>query len=115
MQCKAIYINLGNIFYDVTVYLTKELRKMRKSRHKMATDARLLGLERRCPECNTSIKSNGHMYYNKRLSSWAIGFWCSLEKEVFSIWKPEYQPLIDEIAKGLNIDDLPDKPPHASP
>ncbi|SNT12815.1 hypothetical protein SAMN06265795_114122 [Noviherbaspirillum humi] len=81
---------------------------------KMATSDRLLGLTRECPECGRQIQSNGQMYFDFVTHDWYIGFWCPVEKEVSSCWRPEYQPLIDEVSNGLEFDSLPDEPAHVT-
>ena len=76
-------------------------------KRRVATDDRLLGLTRRCPECGATMTSNGEMYIDKDKISWFVGFWCPVDKEVFPVWAPELEPAIRQAAQGLDVDALP--------
>lgn len=75
---------------------------------RIAANNRLLGLTQKCPECGNQIRSNGKMYYEEGSGlGWFIGYWCPKDQETFRIWSPNDRPLLDELAKDIDISSLP--------
>ena len=77
-------------------------------RRRVLKDQRAAGLVRRCPECGAQMTSLPEMYYDEDgVPGWSIGFYCPNDDETFPIWAPSYQPLIDEVTKGVDVESLP--------
>lgn len=76
-------------------------------RRKVATSEHLQGLTRACPDCGATMTSNGEMYRDKGVSGWFVGFWCPYDQEVFPIWAPELEPVIQKASEGVDISRLP--------
>lgn len=61
---------------------------------------RLLGLQKKCPECGNLMTATGNMHYNALMSEWFIEYWCPVDQEYFNIYVPEMAYLTQEIAKS---------------
>ena len=81
------------------------------SRRKL-TDSRLFEVYAECPDEDGAILvPTGDMYSLDTATppvGWVIGFRCpNRPDEVIEMWRPEFQPLIDEILDGIDIAELP--------
>jgi hypothetical protein len=78
-------------------------------RRRVSRDDRVAGIVRRCPECGTEMRSLPELYWDDEslVRIWSIGFFCPEDRETFPIWAPEYQALIDEVTKDVDIESLP--------
>lgn len=81
---------------EVPMYIRRVLR-----------DDRVAGIVRRCPECNKEMRSLPELYCDGESRFWTVGFFCPEDRETFATWAPEYQALIDEVTRGVDIKSLP--------
>ncbi len=77
-------------------------------RRRVLRDERAAGVNRLCPQCGRPQTSLPELYFDEKgLGDWLLGFYCFYDRETFASWAPEYQPLIDEITKGVDVSTLP--------
>jgi len=80
----------------MTTYIRRVLR-----------DDRIAGLVRSCPDCGAEMRSLPELYWDERgVPGWSIGFYCKRD-ETIPVWAPQYQTLIDDITRGVDIAALP--------
>ena len=75
-------------------------------RRRYIRDERLLGLTKTCSECGRTMKSTGEALHDDGVARWMVGFQCPYDDD-FAIWRPEFQPVLDEVTRGIDPSTLP--------
>lgn len=80
--------------------------------HRKLTDARLRAARARCPdEDGAEMVSTGDAYSLDEAATsprWTIAFRCPKHPdEIIRLWRPELQPLLDEVLDGVDVSTLP--------
>jgi hypothetical protein len=72
-------------------------------------DERLREVWAPCPDDGHVLVPTGDMYSRDESGRlWSIAFRCPEHMhEILRIWRPEFEPLIDEILAGIDVDSLP--------
>lgn len=74
-------------------------------------DSRLKQASARCPDDNSPLVPTGQALSDvvwPTREDWYVEFFCPLHSdERLSLWRPELQPLIDQVLHGVHIADLP--------
>ena len=79
--------------------------------HHKLSDDRLRQASVRCPDDGSVLVPTGHAYSSDADAthpSWAIAFRCPEHSdEILRIWRPELQPLLDDVLQGVDLTTLP--------
>jgi hypothetical protein len=72
-------------------------------------DERLREAWARCPDDGEVLIPTGDLYSSDASGrSWTIGFRCARHPdELIRLWRPELQPLIDEVLADVDVASLP--------
>lgn len=77
-------------------------------------DERLREVYALCPDDGHVLVPTGDLYSSDETGrSWSVAFRCPLhDDEILRIWRPEFQPLIDEVLAGVDVSalELVDRP-----
>jgi hypothetical protein len=65
---------------------------------KVAENDRAKKLRHACPECGSTMRGTGKLYYVRASGRWFIEYLCAHEQELFPIWVEETQKLAEEWA-----------------
>lgn len=77
-------------------------------RRKVVRDARLLDLTATCRDCGGPLRPVGTMHRTEHVG-WHVDFECPecFPEEEFGLWMPAFQPVIDAVLVGLDVDSIP--------
>ena len=72
-------------------------------------DERLREVWARCPDDDHVMVPTGDVYSSDESGRhWSIAFRCPEHPdEILRIWRPEFQPIIDEVLTGVDVESLP--------
>jgi hypothetical protein len=77
--------------------------------HRLLHDARLAQAWVRCPDDDAVLVPTGDLYSDDASGRlWTVAFTCPKHPdELLRLWRPELQPLIDEVLTGVDVESLP--------
>lgn len=77
--------------------------------HRLLHDERLRQAWARCPDDDHVLVPTGDLYSRDESGrTWAVAFTCPEHPdELIRLWRPELQPLIDEVLTGVDVTSLP--------
>lgn len=63
-----------------------------------AFGARAKALRHPCPECGSTMRGTGKLYYLAQTDAWFVEYFCEREQEIVPLWSQETQKLAEEMA-----------------
>lgn len=55
-------------------------------------------LRHRCPECGSTMRGTGKLYFMRDDGHWFVEYLCEREQELFSVWAEETQKIAEALA-----------------